>query len=64
MRPAAETRSTFDVQGRRLEADWHIKNGGNTRDPWRCLRISYRWDDVTQQIVVAEMPAHGRAGAS
>jgi hypothetical protein len=55
---------TFDFQGRRLKADWHIKNGGNTRDPRRCLRISYRWDDVTQQIVVAEMPAHRRTGAS
>lgn len=31
----------FDLtwQGQRHTADWHIKNGGNTRDPKRCLRI-------------------------
>ena len=54
----------FDFQGRRMEADWHIKNGGNTRDPARCLRIYYAWDEVTQQVVVAEMPGHRRTGAS
>ena len=54
----------FDFQGRRLQADWHIKNGGNTRDPARCLRIYYAWDETTQQIVVADMPAHRRTGAT
>lgn len=54
----------FFFQGRPLEADWHVKNGGNTRDPARCLRIYYAWDEATQQIVVAEMPAHRRTGAS
>jgi hypothetical protein len=54
----------FDFQGRRLDADWHIKNGGNTRDPRRCLRIYYAWDETTRQIVVAEMPAHRPTGAS
>ncbi|MCS6890762.1 MAG: hypothetical protein NZN45_04030 [Rhodovarius sp.] len=54
----------FDFQGRSLTADWHIKNGGNTREPRRCLRIYYAWDEATQQIVVAEMPAHRRTGAS
>jgi hypothetical protein len=29
----------LDWQGQRYTADWHIKNGGNTRDPRRCLRI-------------------------
>lgn len=50
----------FEFQGRRLTADWHIKNGGNTRDPRRCLRIYYGWDEDTQQIVVADMPEHRR----
>lgn len=54
----------FDFQGRRMEAEWHIKNGGNTRDPNRCLRIYYGWDDLTQQIVIAEMPAHRRTSAT
>lgn len=54
----------FDFQGRRLQADWHVKSGGNTRDPLRCLRIYYGFDEMTQQIVIADMPAHRRTGAS
>jgi hypothetical protein len=44
--------------------DWHIKNGGNTRQPPRCLRIYYFWDAVTQQVVVADMPGHRPSAAS
>lgn len=54
----------FYWQGNRYTADWHIKNGGNTRDPARCLRIYYAWDSATEQIIVAEMPAHRRTAAS
>jgi hypothetical protein len=54
----------FDFQGRKLEADWHIKNGGNTRDPARCLRIYYAWDEMTQQVIVADLPGHRRTAAS
>lgn len=56
----------FDLkwQDRTFTADWHIKNGGNTRDPKRCLRIYWFWDDSTQQVVVAEMPAHRKTAAS
>lgn len=54
----------FDWSGRRFSADWHIKNGGNTRDPIRCLRIYYCFDPQTQQIVVSDMPAHRRTGAT
>lgn len=54
----------FDWNGRRFSADWHIKNGGNTRDPIRFLRIYYCFDPQTQQIVVSDMPAHRRTGAS
>jgi len=50
----------LDWQGRRYTADWHIKSGGNTHDPTRCLRIYYFWDSETQQIVIADMPAHRR----
>ncbi len=54
----------FDWNGRRFSADWHIKNGGNTRDPSRCLRIYYCFDPQTQQIIVSDMPAHRRTGAT
>lgn len=54
----------LDWNGRRFSIDWHIKNGGNTRDPIRCLRIYYCFDRQTQQIIVADMPAHRRTAAS
>ena len=56
----------FDVEwrGGRHVVDWHIKNGGNTRDPKRCLRIYYFWDPESRQIVVADLPAHRRTGAT
>lgn len=54
----------FEYQGQRITADWHIKNGGNTRDPKRCLRIYYGWDAQTLQIVVSHMPAHRITDAS
>ena len=54
----------FDWNGRRFSADWHVKSGGNTRDPVRCLRIYYCFDPQTQQIIVSEMPAHRRTGAT
>lgn len=54
----------FSWNARRFSADWHIKSGGNTRDPVRCLRIYYCFDEQTQQIIVSDMPAHRRTGAS
>ena len=54
----------FDWQGRRYTADWHIKNGGNTRAPERALRIYYCWDDETQQVIIADMPAHRTSAVS
>ena len=44
--------------GNNVDVDWHIKSGGNTREPRRCLRIYYFWDDASQQVVIASMPAH------
>lgn len=54
----------FDWNGRRLPVEWHIKNGGNTRDPRRCLRIYYIWDEEAQVVVIASMPGHIRTGAT
>ncbi len=62
--PCGSDEFTFTWQGHQITADWHIKNGGNTRDPTNCLRIYYAWDDQTQQIIVADMPAHRNSGAT
>ena len=52
--------SPMKWNGRNVDIEWHIKNGGNTRDRTRCLRIYYFWDVDTAQVVVASMPAHAR----
>ena len=54
---------SFDYawEGRRHRVDWHIKRGANTRDPRRCLRIYYFWDEGARQVVVVSMPAHRRS---
>ncbi len=54
----------FEWQGKKHAVDWHVKNGGNTRDPSRCLRIYYFWDEQSQQSVIVSMPAHRRTEAS
>ncbi len=54
----------IDWQGRKHTADWHVKNGGNTREPRRCLRIYYFWEPETQQVVIADMPHHRRSVVS
>lgn len=55
---------TFTFDERKLTADWHVKAGGNTYDPSRCLRIYYCWDDRTKLIVISDMPAHRTTNAS
>lgn len=45
--------------GRRRLLDMHLKNG-NSRDPRRCLRTYFFWDDETEQVVVGSLPAHLR----
>jgi hypothetical protein len=55
---------TFEWQSKWHQVGWHVKNGGNTRDPKRCLRIYYFWDDNSQQAVIASMPEHRRTAAS
>ena len=56
----------FDIewQGKKRQVEWHIKNGGNTHDPKRCLRIYYFWDETSLQTVIASMPAHIRTDAT
>ena len=57
---------TFDIEwdGQIRSVDWHIKSGGNTRDPRRCLRIYYFWNEVSQEVVIARMPGHIRSQQS
>lgn len=57
---------TFETswKGRSYKVDWHIKNGGNTRNPKKCLRIYYFWEPDTQQTVIAHFPAHVTTSAS
>jgi len=54
----------FGWSNRKVPVEWHLKNGGNTRDPRRCLRIYYFWDEDSQLVVIATMPAHIRTGAT
>lgn len=51
-------------EDRRRRVEWHVKCGANTRDPRRCLRIYYFWDEETRRVVVASMPAHRRSAAT
>jgi len=57
-----EQGDTFLIQwgasGKKRLLDQHLKLGGNTRDPKRCLRIYYFWDDIRQLVVVGSLPGH------
>lgn len=53
-----------DWKGRRYDVDWHVKSGGNTHDPKRCLRIYYFWEAETQQTVIDHLPSHRRTSAT
>lgn len=44
--------------------DWHIKTGGNSRNPKKCLRIYYFWEKDTQQTVIDHLPSHRTTSAS
>jgi hypothetical protein len=62
--PCGADEFDFRWRSRPFLAEWHIKNGGNTRDPLRCMRIYYCFDPQTQQIIVAEMPYHRSTDAT
>ncbi len=57
-------RFRVDWRGSKRLLDQHVKNGGNTRDPKRCLRIYYFWDEREQLVVVGSLPGHIRTGAT
>ncbi|MGN6122278.1 MAG: hypothetical protein ACTHOJ_04900 [Sphingomonas oligoaromativorans] len=51
-------------KSKKRNVDWHVKNGGSTRDPTRCFRVYYFWDDHGKQVVVDHLPGHQTTGAS
>lgn len=53
-----------DWKGRRYDVDWHVKTGGNSHDPKRCLRIYYFWEPDQQQTVIDHLPSHRHTSAS
>ncbi len=38
--------------------EMHLRSGGNSRDPHRCLGVYFFWDEDTQQVVVGWLPGH------
>ena len=50
----------IEWQGRRLTLDRHLKNNSGTRDPRRCLRIYFAWDEETARVVIGHLPGHMR----
>lgn len=56
---AGEEGDTYFVRyaGRRMELDRHLKKG-NSREPRRCFRLYFFWENDEQQVVVGWMPSH------
>lgn len=52
--------AVLQYRGRKQVLDLHIKNGGNTRDPARCLRIYFFWSDEDNMCIVGALPEHIR----
>ena len=55
-----KARDGFEIEweGRRLTLDRHLKNNSGTRDPRRCLRIYFAWDEETAKVVIGHLPGH------
>lgn len=51
-------------RGRPYDVDWHVKNGGNTRNPKKCLRIYYFWEPEACLTVIDHLPGHIKTGAT
>lgn len=48
---------TIRFGGRPRVLDWHLKRGAS-REPVRCFRLYYFWDDESQCAVVGWLPSH------
>lgn len=62
---AGEEGDTYyaDFRGSRRYLERHLKKGAS-RDPRRCLRIYFFWDDEEQVVVVGWLPSHLKTRAS
>ncbi len=38
--------------------EMHLRSGGNSRDPHRCLAVYFFWDEDSEQVVVGWLPSH------
>ncbi len=38
--------------------EMHLRSGGNSRDPHRCLAVYFFWDEESRQVVVGWLPSH------
>ncbi|MHB9028203.1 MAG: hypothetical protein ACYC9O_05500, partial [Candidatus Latescibacterota bacterium] len=38
--------------------EMHLRSGGNSRDPHRCLAVYFFWDEDSRQVVVGWLPSH------
>ncbi|MDE0380005.1 MAG: hypothetical protein OXI20_12265 [Rhodospirillales bacterium] len=50
----------IDWEGKRLTLDRHLKNNSGTRDPRRCMRIYFAWDEDAARVVIGHLPGHMR----
>ncbi|WP_417451193.1 hypothetical protein [Kordiimonas sp.] len=50
--------------GQRRLLDLHIKDKSSPKDPTRCFRLYFFWDDETQQAVIGSLPGHLRTRQS
>ena len=49
---------TVEWDRSRLTLDRHVKNRSGTRDPKRCFRLYFSWDEATRQVVIGHLPGH------
>ncbi len=57
-----KARDGFEIEweGKRLTLERHLKNKSGTRDPRRCLRIYFTWDETSRMVVIGHLPGHMR----
>lgn len=57
---AGELGDTYyiDYHGKKVKLDMHIKKGKVTRDPKKCLRIYFFWDEDGQKVIIGSLPQH------
>lgn len=57
---AGELGDTYFVEyrGDKKKLDRHMKKGNVTRDPEKCMRIYYFWDDENEKVVIGSLPQH------